>query len=76
MKKILLLIAVLPFFNQKNVNAQCSFNSNIVGFKIDIISNSPRAFTLNGPTLESSKWTNAISILKEFNSNDKNLLIC
>tara|TARA_B100000674_G_scaffold197669_1_gene161242 strand:- start:1820 stop:2149 length:330 start_codon:yes stop_codon:yes gene_type:complete len=26
MKKILLLIAVLPFFNQKNVNAQCSLS--------------------------------------------------
>ena len=47
MKKILLLIAVLPFFNQKNVNAQCSFNSNIVGFKIDIISNSPDSMILD-----------------------------
>ena len=45
MKKILLLIAVLPFFNQKKVNAQCSFSLSL-GFSVNTIWGSPDSMNL------------------------------
>ena len=45
MKKILLLITVFSFFNQKNVNAQCSFSLSL-GFSVNTIWGSPDSMNL------------------------------